>query len=226
MSETLGARMLLLVTAPGAAELVASFYDEDGPFAGSLFDNLGSNPSGQVVIDDLLAVSLLDVGFKPRAVKALLQQGAPDGEIGVLLSAVPASRPLWEATDEDLAGATAIWSKIRDQSRKGVMSGVGSTKRSKLLARKRPHLAPIVDSVIRAALHPHLNETSWRPMREALSDPALRGEIEALRPAKGASDVSLLRLLDTAAWMWCSNSQAARRARSGMGHPLGDWPAK
>lgn len=226
MSETLADRIHLLVAAPGAADLAARFYDEDGPFAGALFDDLGCNPTGQVVVDDLLAVSLLDVGFKPRAVRALLQQGQPDGEIGRLLASVSPSRPLWEATDEDLERASAIWIRIREQSGKGVMSGVGATKRSKLLARKRPHLVPIVDSVIRAALKPHLDEESWLPMRDALREPTLRTDIEALRPVEGASDVSVLRLLDTAVWMWCSNSGAAKSARSGMAHPLGDWPAE
>lgn len=226
MTDTLTDRLRLLVTAPGTAALVQTFYDESGPFAGSLFDTLGHgspghNPANQLVSDDLLAVTLLDVGFMPRAVRTLLEQGQPDGRLGRLLAAVPSNVTLWEATREHLDAASALWLAIKEQTRAGVLSGVGPTKRSKLLARKRPHLVPIVDSVIRAALAPHLDRKTWEPLREALGDADLRNQIESLRPGEGAAQVSLLRLLDTVIWMWCSNGREAKGARAGLSHPLG-----
>ncbi len=222
MIDTLTDRLRLLVTAPGTAALVQTFYEESGPFAGSLYDSLGHNPANQLVSDDLLAVTLLDVGFRPRAVRALLEQGQPEGRLGRLLAAVPSDVTLWDATTGELDAASALWREIRIQTRKArVLSGVGPTKRSKLLARKRPDLVPIVDSVIRAALAPHLDRETWEPLREALGDPDLRNHIESLRPGRGAAQVSLLRLLDTVIWMWCSNGRDAKRARAGLSHPLG-----
>lgn len=102
------------------------------------------------------------------------------------------------------------------------MAGVGRTHRSKLLARKRPRLVPIVDSVIRSALTPLLGQDEWVSLREAFREHSeLRSGIEGVRPLGGAADVTLLRLLDSAIWMWCSNGRGAKRARTGMAHPLG-----
>ena len=225
MPETLADRVHTLVTAPGSKELVATFYDETKPFAGSLFDNLGENPPDQIIADDLLAVTLLDVGFMPRAVRTLLEQGRPDGQIGRLLAEhrVPPNVDLWDASDEVLDGALNVWNKIKEQSRKGVMAGIGPTKRSKLLARKRPRLIPIVDSVVRDALGPLLGDDSWTALREALGDEGLRKDIGSLRPAEGGDGVTTLRLLDSVVWMWCSKGKAARKARARLDHPLGRW---
>lgn len=223
MPETLADRIHTLVTAPGSTELVATFYDEKKPFAGSLFDNLCENPPDQITTDDLLAVTLLDVGFMPRAVRALLEQGRPEGGIGLLLAEdrLPSNVDLWDASDEILDGALDVWKRIKQQTRKGVMAGVGPTKRSKLLARKRPRLIPIVDRVVREALGPLLGDDSWRALRQALSEEGLRKDIDSLHPAEGADGVTTLRLLDSVVWMWCSKGKAARKARARWAHPLG-----
>jgi hypothetical protein len=219
VSETLGERISALVTAPGTKDLVSAFYDPGGTFAGALFDTLGANPLKRFSGDDLLAVSLLDMGFKPRAVRGLLESDSAR-EIGSLLRAVPSTVTIWEASDDVLMKATRLWAKIRSLNEQRVLTGVGPTKTSKLLARKRPHLIPIVDSVIRAAMDPLFGENEWLSLREALRDAGLRREIHDLRPS-GAEQASTLRLLDSAIWMWCSQSRDAKRARTGMAHPLG-----
>ncbi|HEX3650937.1 MAG TPA: DUF6308 family protein, partial [Pseudonocardiaceae bacterium] len=72
---------------------------------------------------------------------------------------------------------------------------------NKLLARKRPHLLPVYDSVVRAQLHHPANiwECLWswfhgRPDRETAVQ-ALQGEVD------GIGHVSLLRCLDVVLWM-------------------------
>lgn len=66
--------------------------------------------------------------------------------------------------------------------------GVGETKASKLLARKRPRLLPVIDSVIRRGLH--LGDQPVREMREALASPVRRAAIESIHPPHIPSSIT------------------------------------
>jgi hypothetical protein len=127
------------------------------------------------------------------------------------LANFPEAVPLWETTTEDLGAATHLWDLLRN------VDGIGRTRASKLLARKRPHTLPIVDSVISAALQ--LRADTWRPLAIALGDEHLRNDIENLRPALLSKGVSLLRLLDVATWMTCSRGTAAVQVQIEVGAP-------
>jgi len=86
---------------------------------------------------------------------------------------------------------------------------------SDLLARKRPHLMPILDSVIIDALHLE-GLDGWLALRAALT-PALRRRIDELAQAatdQGAARPSTLRLLDVATWMMHSQSRQAKAVRT------------
>ena len=97
-------------------------------------------------VGDLAAASLLDVRFGPHVILELLERE----ECNTLLTDILSDVPLWAATDEQLARNSAAW---RLWTRLVSIPGVGTTRASKLLARKRPHLMPIRDSVIIDALH-------------------------------------------------------------------------
>jgi hypothetical protein len=193
------------VAAP-AEELAAAFFDLEGPFAATTFDELPNNRRDGFTSEDLLAVSLLDVRFEPRAVRALIKSGS---ERWTPLRDIPNDRDLWDATDDDLRNANALWDQVI------ALPGVGPTKTSKLLARKRPRLIPIVDRIIRNALP--LGEDAWESLRAALQDERLRAEIEEIRPAGLPDTVSTLRLLDVVVWMRHSESRNARLARRQAG---------
>lgn len=67
--------MDLLVATPGMDRLVAAYFDPSpgSRFAGFTFDSLGAGaPTDQITAEDLLAVGLLDVRFKPPSLRALL----------------------------------------------------------------------------------------------------------------------------------------------------------
>src|SRR6266496_994943 len=81
---------------------------------------------------------------------------------------------------------------------------------SKLLARKRPRLCPISDSVVIKAVD--VPGRTWDVLCCLLQDPAARAEVEALRPP-GAAEASLLRILDVALWVSYSGSAAAQWVR-------------
>lgn len=201
-TNELASRIIEVVEAP-ADQLIVSFFEPGGPFAGSTFDDLPDNPRDEFSAGDLLAASLLDVRFEPRAVRALLE--TRPSSLSELLAEIPDDVDLWRATEEDLRPAYALWTEVRR------LPGVGATKTSKLLARKRPRLIPIVDSVIREALP--LGNDSWASLQAALQDEHVRTSVEAIRPPWIASTISTLRLLDAATWMRYSNSQNVRKAR-------------
>ncbi|MBD8871151.1 DUF6308 family protein [Nocardioides donggukensis] len=202
-----------LVGSPHAQPLVDAYFEPERGFAGSVFDGLdeygllADNPPGRFTGDDIAASSLLDVRFGPKAVRTLLTSQ----ELADALDAVPPRCPLWEADQPELQAASGLWSLIRE------IPGVGRTKASKLLARKRPELVPIVDSVISEALQ--LRFDTWRPIADALKDEGLRQRIDDLRPTRVTKPISTLRILDVVVWMSCSRSKAAVQVQLEVGAP-------
>lgn len=201
------------VRSPFAVQLTAAYFDAKNGFAGALFDGLdpsgllSDNPPDRFAADDIVAASLLDVRFGPVAIRTLLT----DTDVNAALAAVPQQVALWEASDDDLTAATRLWDAVR------AVPGVGRTRASKLLARKRPDLVPIVDSVIARALA--LHDETWQPLAETLRSEHLRRDIENLCPATVSSGLSLLRLLDVVVWTTHSRSASAVRLQQAAGAP-------
>jgi hypothetical protein len=192
-------------------ELVDAYFDPRSRFAGSTFDALPPAEPDRIAPSDLLATGLLDVPFGPRAVRVLLEDERDALE--QQLARIPHDVDLWEATDEQLAPAYEMWRALKT-SLKGM--GVGPTRRSKLMARKRPRLIPVVDSTIRKSLGIGPDDDSWLLLRRALRNEggALVRRIEELRPVHvRRQDVSTLRILDAALWMNLSNSEHVKPLR-------------
>ncbi|WP_373693495.1 DUF6308 family protein [[Mycobacterium] burgundiense] len=154
--------------------------------------------------EDLLAVTLLDVNLSPRAPRQLLESRS--AEFVQLLRDIPADLDLWEATDAHLAAIDRCDAALR------TLPGVGETRASKLMARKRPRLVPVVDSVIRHALR--LRVDPRRELRDCLTNPVVRAAIERSQPKSAPAElISPLRLLDAVIWIRHSRSRTARQAR-------------
>jgi hypothetical protein len=195
-------RLRETLTVPGLDQAMAAYFDPAEGFAGMSFCTLGHNPPGAVTADDLLAVSLLDIAWRPEAVRQLL--GHEAGRVSDMLSAIPPDLDLWAASDAEVATVDPLWDALLE------MPGVGTATASKLLARKRPRLCPATDKVvIRAA---GLPGQTWEVLRFLLRDPSARDGLEALRPPDAAG-ASLLRLLDVAIWITHSPAREAQRAR-------------
>lgn len=202
-----------------AYELVGAYYDPSPRnysgmrnvlFAGRLFDELPGNDPKVFTDGDLVAASLLDVRFGPHAVMELLQRD----ECNRLLADVPDGVALWEARPEQLDRDSAAWQLWR---RLVAIPGVNRTRASKLLARKRPHLMPILDSIVVARLQLSRGNR-WETLRMAIT-PERRSRIEHLGHAAmhhGASHPSALRLLDVATWMTFSQSRQATAVRNSL----------
>lgn len=196
---------------PGLDRAVAAYFSEP-MFAGMTFAELGRNPACEITADDLLAVTLLDITWRPEVVRALL--GSRSQRLAEMLAALPQDADLWDASDATMRHIDALWDDLT------AIEGIGPASASKLLARKRPRLCPISDSVvIKAASAPG---RTWDVLRCLLQDPAARADIEALRPAR-AADASLLRILDVAIWVSNSRSAAARHVQNLAGMTAA-WP--
>jgi hypothetical protein len=193
------------LSAPGLGKAVAAYYT-DPAFAGMTFSNLGRNPRDEITADDLLAVSLLDITWRPEVVRILL--GRQQRELAAMLAALPDDLDLWDADDEVSKRIDVVWDALV------AIDGIGTASATKLLARKRPRLCPISDSVVIKAIG--VPQRTWDVLRCLLKDQAARDRVEALRPA-AAADATLLRIVDVILWITHSESAAAQWMREEAG---------
>ena len=171
-------------------------------FAGMSFLRLKPNHPCAFHPADLLAVSLLDVSLGPRALEPLLTDGEHQRRVSNLLSVIPASPPLSEA---EYQSAVDLWDMLCE------LPGCGYVTAGKLMARKRPHVFPIVDSVVENAIRAP-NDRYWETFWEFLQTDDGSEYTTGLRPAS-LPQLPLLRVLDAAIWMIGSSGQQAERAR-------------
>ncbi|MCA1840222.1 MAG: DUF6308 family protein [Actinobacteria bacterium] len=198
----------------GAA--VRCFYDDVEVFAGRTFLEMPSDPH-RIETFDLLAVTLMGEMFRPLAIRQLLA-----GEVGEeahhLLQRLDPDEALWNLDIEALHRkghpVFDLWWLLMD------LDEVGPTRASKLMARKRPNIVPIYDSVIGDRIA--TVDDYWRVFHLFLSDDERCAKVEELRATASLSDIPLLRILDTAIWMRYSGGRSARRVRKACG--LGDQP--
>ncbi len=71
--------------------------------------------------DDLLAVSLLDIDWRPGAVRQLPGTGAQ--KISEMLAAISTRIDLWGASDADLATVDPLWDALLDMPGVGTATG-------------------------------------------------------------------------------------------------------
>lgn len=193
------------LSAEGLGEAVAAYFTAPA-FAGMTFSDLGRNPRDEITADDLLAVALLDITWRHEVVRILL--GGQQRELSAMLAALPDDLDLWDADDEVSIRIDVLWEALV------AIDGIGTASATKLLARKRPRLCPISDSVVIKAVG--LPQRTWDVLRCLLQDQACRAQVEALRPAV-AADASLLRIIDVILWITHSESAAAQWVREEAG---------
>jgi hypothetical protein len=188
----------------GPVKQVQKYFKPNGQFSGRQFEFLGGGGDSAEVAhrftaDDLVAVSLLSVNIPGSAAIEILSTRA--GDLAELLSKIPLGLTLWNAdessVDDHDSSASDLWHRLER------IHGVGWVTANKLLARKRPHLLPVYDRVVKAKLQPR-SKHFWIPLRNSL----LRDEgaiIQGLEEIKDQADLdvdpSLLRILDVVVWM-------------------------
>lgn len=176
----------------------ADLYGHTGPgYTGAMFTEFGGGGDRPEVAhaftaEDIVAVSTLSVDIDPlhalQLTGAVTSEGAEARsaiergearlqdatsvpidavEIGRLLAQLPTDLDLADATDEDLAVTDLLWAEVRRKN-------LGQTRASKLLARKRPRLCPVIDSVVVAQLGHGVGRTDFFvSLRTVLQDATL-----------------------------------------------------
>ncbi len=190
------------------------------PFAGATFDTLGENPDNCVTHDDLLALTCLGVHVGPPTLRWLLGNEGQT-QCTKLLTRISPTAVLGKDEDEaeePLVAAEKAWKMLQN------LPSIDQVKAGKLLSRKRPHLVPIVDSVVKAVMKAPAKEY-WQIFQAFMADEKHRNLVEDLRPSSAPADkVSLLRVLDAAVWMRGSRSKDAYKVRDEVIGPSGDNP--
>lgn len=146
-------------------------------------------------MDDLLSLSLLSTPVRGDSAVVIL--GPMKERISALLSQIPVDETLASHSEELSAETFPAW-RLENLLRE--VPGIGLTRATKLIARKRPHLYPILDSVVIAEIGTHRKHLN--PIREAFQDPKLIERIRVARnTAKLPESISDLRIFDVITWM-------------------------
>ena len=197
---------LLDTATDGSARATLQTYftpEPDGTFSGAHFERIGGGgdrpqTAHTITADDLVALTTLSVDVPGATAVRIL--GSRSNEIGDLLGKIPTTLDLVDAQPSDIGPDSPVW-QLYELLRS--MRGLGRTKVSKLLARKRPRLIPIYDSVIGRELSIRRG-AHWEPLAAALNADSqrLHKQLIAIRDDAGiGDDISPLRTLDVLVWM-------------------------
>ena len=167
------------------------------------FDPSGTRASSpdEFTADDLLSASLLSADIPPRAVVRILRDSDLRSKLTTGLRHLHDDRDLASLTHDEirhLEQTSALWGVLRE------IGGLGPTRTSKLIARKRPRLIPIYDSVVGGAVYGSTTRGYWTRLHGALTadDHALHRHLVSLRNRAGLQQwVSPLRVFDVIAWL-------------------------
>lgn len=186
-----------------------SAFPGTGHYTGSHFESFvgAANPEYEITAADLLAVQMLAVPVPSRAVIGILETFAP--RISELLTKINPEMKLEDVTDEQFAcrlgkesPARALWDLLRRNAPDEQRWYVGETLASKIMARKRPHLIPIDDSVVTRVIGRGRKDSWkfwWRELRE---DSYLIERADEIRRHVDRPELSTLRALDIVLWQY------------------------
>jgi hypothetical protein len=181
-------------------------YFAPGAYTGQWFETFaggGDRPEtrDRFTVDDLYAVEALNVQV-PFAVGRELVDGQLGVDVSAHLRRISPGAELGTAGAGDLvadhAHADRAWRLLNDGTTK---TGIGWVIAGKLLARKRPKLIPVYDSIVRCQFG--APGQVWLKLhgRLAENDGELRAALAEARETVGVTDqVSVLRALDVVLW--------------------------
>lgn len=188
-------------------------------YSGSRFETFAG---GGVAVDpnritpaDLTAVSMLAVHVPAQAAIGVTERLTE--QIDDLLVRIPIDAKLEEISEaefEQLLGSGSpsddLWSLLRQRED---VWGVGQTTASKMIARKRPHLVPIYDSVVARQTGLRDSKHQWTQWFDSFQGDAGRALAELLSTIRDEAEqphLSLLRVLDIVLWMDGRSSQKVK----------------
>ena len=190
------------------SEFLRAYY-RPGGYTGAHFETIGAalGAQDQFTAADLYSVSTLSVDVPAQAGIAIL--GDEASTFNGLLQQIPnvaLSSLSEDEFDEHLGRGSAalqLWDLLRRNRPGDSRWGLGPTTTSKIMARKRPGLIPIEDSVVNDVIGLGRGD-SWRLWWEAFNAEGddLESRAAELRHEIGRPDLSALRVFDVMLWMW------------------------
>lgn len=194
-----------------AAAILTEYFGSPYPgnaYAGASFDSWDSlgtrdTDANRFTADDFVAITMLSVDAGPKAAREVLRDRRT--EFDALLAEIGPDRDL----ADERGPFDSSWPAWALENRLRTVPGIGLTIATKLIARKRPRLYPIWDTVVVKVLDTqgkHLNS-----IHAALhTDPELRKRLTQARNEAGLpTHISELRVLDVLAWMQGKDSNSA-----------------
>lgn len=176
----------------------------DRGYVGAYFDRWEDAVPGEVddpdanrfTLEDIVAVQMLSVRVPAWVVVDLVER--KKDSFAQALAKIPTDIDLWES-DQKAEGAVDAALELEQELR--CYHNIGATTAAKLLARKRPRLYPIYDSVVVEELG--LKNTLFRELREEMqNNPDLRELCRQLGEEAGLpASISVLRIFDVVTWM-------------------------
>jgi hypothetical protein len=197
-------KLIDIVRREGVDHLKA--YFAPGAYTGQWFETFAgggdrTETRDRVTVDDLYAVEALNVQV-PFVVGKELVEGQLGREIGTHLRKIPIDVELGALSGDELVAdgghADQTWRLLNNRNEK---TGVGWVIAGKLLARKRPKLIPVYDSIVSCQFG--APKQVWLKLHHALAkdDGELRAALAEVRATVGVDDkVSILRTLDVVLW--------------------------
>ena len=199
-----------------AKELAEVYFEECASFPGTAthtgahFESLESeqNLPDRITSADLLAVQNLSVSVPARAAIGILEGHAE--EISDLLEGICATTSLGDVADDDTfdavlgknSSAHKLWDLLRRNGKGNKRWGIGATTASKIMARKRPRLIPIEDSVVNRVIQKNTH-SSWHLWWKELNADNVHDDFaKEVREHVERPDISTLRTLDIVLWRW------------------------
>lgn len=202
---------LLVLNDGKTPDRMRQYYDVDTNYAGATFAGLAPNSSGAITATDLLAVTTLSVEIPVLAIRRVLEANDIQDKLRVALESLP-GRSLEETNEQDFPSMEKFYDLIKSLLVKA------DTKRSnpwvtasKIVARKRPDLFPVRDSVVCKFLGiSRLGDRAkdWLVFRELMRDEEIRTALSAAvykadtakDERKVCFDSEPMRQLDVALW--------------------------
>lgn len=194
------------------------------PYAGSYFESMDrdiwENYPDRITGSDLYALSTLQISVPRTAGVGIL--GAERTRITELLAQIPDVK-LEELSSEKFdrhlgpdSPAQALWDLLCRNKPGDSKWGVGATTASKIMARKRPGLIPIQDSVVDGVISRGKNnawELWWQAFREDKENKELVSRAETFREhiadlGTTSPQLSTLRIFDVVLWMFGREQKA------------------
>lgn len=200
---------------PGADEV------QKKPYAGAYFESLDrdiwEDSPNRITGSDLYALTTLQIRVPRDAGVEIITRERPN--IESLLAKIP-NLSLEDLSPEDFerylgkkSPARNLWDLLCRNAPGNSKWGIGSTTASKIMARKRPNLIPIQDSVVDDVIGRNKSD-AWRLWWQSLTDhPSLVERAAKLRqvvqePGQSYPALSTLRTLDIVLWMFGKDQQS------------------